>query len=57
MVIERGISSIKGRGVISGTILENKINEVRDLQTIYSPVDIGTGLSSLTGRGAISVSI
>ena len=48
---------MKGRGVISGTILENKINEVRDLQKIYSPVDIGTGLSSLTGRGAISVSI
>ena len=48
---------MKGRGMISGTILENKINEVRGLQTIYSPVDIGTGLSSLTGRGAISVSI
>ena len=36
---------------------DNIINEVRSLQTIYSPVVIGRGLPSLTGRGVISVSI
>ena len=32
-------------------------SEVRSLQTIYSPVLIGRGLSSLKGRGVISVTI
>ena len=57
MVIGRGLYPLKGRGVISVTKSDNTINEVRSLQTIYSPVVIGRGLSSLTWRGVISVSI
>ena len=45
------------RSVISVSISGNIINEVRSLQTIYSVVDIGRGLSSLTGRVLISESI
>ena len=44
-----------GRGVISVTKSDNIINEVRSLQTIFSPVLIGRGLSPLKGRGVISV--
>ena len=46
-----------GRGVISVTKSDNIINEVRSLQTIFSPVLIGRGIPSLTGRGVISLSI
>ena len=45
------------RGVIFVCMSDNIINEVRGLQTIYSPVVIGRGLPSLTGQGVISVSI
>ena len=57
MDIKTGISSLKGRGVISVSISDNIINEVKSLHTIYSLVVIGRGLSSLTVRGVISVSI
>ena len=57
MVIVKGLSPSTGRGVISVSISDNIIFEVRSLQTIYSPVVIGRGLSHLTGRGVISVSI
>ena len=40
-VIGRGLSSLTGRGVISVSISDNIINEVRSLQTIYSPVVAG----------------
>ena len=53
----KGLTPLKGGGGISVSLLDNKINDVRSLQTIYSPVDIGRGLSSLTGRGVISVSV
>ena len=43
--------------MISVPISDNVFNEVRSLQTIYSPVLIGKGLSSLTVRGVISVTI
>ena len=37
--------------------MDNIINEVRYIQRIYSHVDNGRGLSSLKGRGVISVTI
>ena len=43
--------------MISVFISDNIINEVKSLQTIYSLVVIGRGLSSLTVRGVFSVSI
>ena len=43
-----------GRGLISVTISDNINNEVICLQTIYSPVLIGRGLSPLKGWGGIS---
>ena len=57
MVIVRGLSSLTGRGLISVPISDNIFNEVRSLQTIYTPVVIGRTLSSLTVRGVFSVSI
>ena len=57
MVIGSGLSTLTGRGVISVSISDNLINEVRSLQKIHSPVVIGSGISILTGRGVISVSI
>ena len=52
-----GFSPLKGRSVISVSISDNILNEVRYLQIIYSPVVIVKGLSPLTGRGVISGSI
>ena len=57
MVIGRGLSPLTVRDVIYVSISGNTINEIRSLQTIYSPVVIGRGLSPLTGRDVISVSI
>ena len=57
MVIGSGISILTGRGVISVSIWDNIINEVRNLQIIYTPVYIVKGLSPKTGRGVISGSI
>ena len=57
MVIGRGLSSLTVRGVISVSMSGNIINEVRDLQIIYSPVVIVKGPTSLTGWGVISGSI
>ena len=54
MFIGRRLSPLKGRDVISVSLLDNIINEVRSLQRIYSPVDNGSGLSSLNVRGHIS---
>ena len=39
------------------SISDNILNELSSLQRIYSPVDIGRGLSTLKGRGVISESI
>ena len=57
MVIGRALSFLTVRGVFSVSISDNITNDVRSLQTIYSPVLIGKGLSSLTVRGVISVTI
>ena len=57
MVIGRGLSSLTGRGVISVSLSDNIINQVRSIQRIYSPVDNGRGLSSLKGRDVIFVTI
>ena len=43
--------------MISVSISDNIINDVRSLQTIYSPVLIGSALSPLNGRGGIYVSL
>ena len=43
--------------MISVSISNNIINEVRSFQTVYSPVVIKRGIPSLMGRGVISVSI
>ena len=45
------------RGVFSVSISDNITNDLRSLQTIYSPEFIGRGLSSLTVRGVIFVCI
>ena len=52
----RGPSPLSGRCVISVSISENTINEIRSLQTIYSPVVVGRGPSPFPGRGVTSVS-
>ena len=57
MVIGRGISPLAERDVMYVSISDNIINELRSLQRIYSPVVIGRGLSTLKGRGVISVTI
>ena len=56
VVIGRRFSPLKGR-VISVSLSDSIINEVRSIQTIYSAVVIGRALSSLTVRGVFSVSI